>query len=248
MSALAIIEENPGLAIGAAVVGVLLLTMRGGSSGNSQAMINAQLQAQKTAGTTDIALSSINAQAATARSGQIADVYKTQITSGAQLASVKDTNSAKIQVGLYDYRAKSEAIATQKEVQNNAITANHADTAHALDNQMAMNVNYHSAERYALDTASINLPAIINYQESMKLQDNQKSVTVSQNNNQTLQAIAAMNNDTAQRKNQLASGTAIQLGDFNTEAARKNADTAQSKQSNDNSQSWVKMVASWFGL
>lgn len=177
------LEENPGLIIGAVVVLFLVLAMRGGGSGGVSAdtMVSAQLKAQETAAKTDVALAGINADQAKARTLAMADVYKTSVTSKAQLAGTRDTNAAKVTLGMAGYQTQQQQIAAQERVSTRAIVANQETAAMSLGVQSQALTDASNLKHYQLEMTSANLPLILKSQE-----------TVAGITSQQMQAIAAL--------------------------------------------------------
>ena len=197
MSALKIIEENPALAIGGVAVLLLIMSLRGAGGASASTMINAQLQSQKTASQTDIAISKINADAASNRNNTLAKVYTTQIISGSQLAATRDTNQVRGQIAAGAYAVQSQNIAAKQQVENAAIVANHDTAAQSINAQIAMVRDANALKHYQLEMVSANLPLVTSTQ-----------IALGNINAQNMQAIAALNTSAARTNAQTAQGTA----------------------------------------
>lgn len=198
MSALKIIEENPALAIGSVAVLLLVMSLRGaGGSTSASSMINAQLESQKTAGATDVAISKINADAAAARNSNLAQVYTTQIVNGAQLASTLDTNRVRDQLGLASLSVQSQQITAQQQVQNASIVANHDIAAQNINAQITALQDSNNLTKYQLDMTAANLPLLTNTQ-----------IALGNISAQNMQAIAAINTAASRTAANTASNTA----------------------------------------
>jgi hypothetical protein len=204
-----LLEENPALAIGGAAVLVLLFSMRGGS-GNASAMIQAQLQAQKTAGQTDVALAKINADQAQARTASLADVYKTSIVSRAQVLGTQDTNASKVALGMAGFQTQQSAIASQERISNESIAANQAMAAAKLNAQISMLQSNNDLQRYGLDLTAQNLPQILHSQEIQQQTAAANAQALASISAQQNQAIAALNTQAARTQaNSMAQSSTI---------------------------------------
>jgi bacterioferritin (cytochrome b1) len=208
-----LIEKNPSLVIGGAAVLVLLLSMRG-SSGNAAAMIQAQLQAQKTAGATDVALARINAEAAQARTASVADVYKTSIVARAQVLGTQDTNAARVTLGMDELQAKQAAVASQERIAAQSIAASQATAAARLNAQIAMLQNNNDLQRYGLTLTAQNLPTILQSRLSEQQIAASNAQAIASISAQQAQAIAALNTQAArtQARAQAQSSTISDIG------------------------------------
>jgi hypothetical protein len=238
-----LLEENPALAIGGAAVLVLLFSMRGGSGSNS-AMIQAQLESQKTAGQTDVALAKINAEQAQARTASVADVYKTSIISRAQVLGVQDSNASKVALGMGGFQTQRDAIAanvvlgmagfqaqqasiaSQERIANASIASSQAMAAAKLNAQMSMLQSNNDLQRYGLDLTAKNLPEILHSQEI-----NQQTAAA---NAQALASISAQQNQA--------------IAALNTQAARTQANSAAQSSTVDDIGGLVGTAASIAGL
>lgn len=201
-SPLEIIKENPMLAVGGVVLILILLSMRGGDT-SPTAMINAQLQAQKTASQTDVALSGINANAATERAKIVGDVYKTTIVSGVQLATVRDNNATANTLGAMAANNTAMALANQRALgtlQINSATGL-ASQSIAAQSQALQDAN--NLRHYQIEMNTQSLPAIL-----------QAQVQTAQANGQTAQAIAAIQQGPAQTAANTAAASSSNSSDM----------------------------------
>lgn len=226
MDAMKVIEENPGIAIGAVVLLVLVLLLKGGASSapSTSDMINAQLVSQKQAGATDVALAGINANAATARTQALANVYTTQITTSAQLAAANSGNNVALQLGMAQNQTNQQSLADQVSLGQQQIASNQAIAGQALAVQSQQIQDNADLAHYQIAQNSANLPGIEQYQLNMAQTQAGSAALVAQTNGQTAQAIASI--------------TAA------NNPALINAQTAASTASSNSSMGWVGAVAS----
>lgn len=222
-----VVKKHP-LAIGAGVILVLILLMRGGSSANvSGANSAAALASQKAAEATDVSIASINSQSATARQATMATMYAKAVDASTQAQTATNADAVALMLGMAGTAATVRQHDQQMTVANNQIAASQAIAAQGLDNQLqahTLDVNAaltvagqnYSINQQQLQIASDNLPQIIDYRkyiagvganEAIQLAtvSGNTQVQVAQANGQTAQAVAALN----------------------TSAARTNANTAQ---------------------
>ena len=181
------IKENPAIAIGGVLFVLVLLSLRGGGGTSPQAMINAQLENNKIASQTNIALSGINANSANVRATATADVYKTGILATTQLAGVRDTNATRNGLAVLDAQTKSQALSVQRELGSQEINARTGVAYRTLDMQSKALQDASNLRHYQIEMNTANLPQILNSQ-----------VQIAQANGQTAQAIASINQGPAQ--------------------------------------------------
>jgi hypothetical protein len=222
-----VLEDNPALVIGGVVLLLVLFSLRGGGGGvgvNPNTMVQAQLKAQETSSKTDVALAGINADQAKARTSALADVYKSSIVSRAQVTSTKDTNAARVALGMAGYQVQQNSIAAQERVSTAAIVSNHDIAAAQLNGQIQMVQDSNNLKHYQLEMTSANLPQILHSQEV--------NYATSAQNAQALASITSQQNQAI---------TALQ-----TEAGRTQASAGAQTSSSNNALGWVSTIASLF--
>lgn len=85
-----VIKAHPVPIIGGVIGLIVLIGMRGGSSGSSAGnVIGASLESQRIATAANVQISGINAQAATARGAQVSDLYKSQLSAAGEQAKLR---------------------------------------------------------------------------------------------------------------------------------------------------------------
>lgn len=190
------IKENPALAIGGVVLVLVLLSLRGGDT-SPTAMINAQLANNKTMAQTDVALAGINAQASTQRGAQVADVYKTSIIAGTQLAVARDTSASRNFLATTAAQTQAQALAVQRDLGTLSINAQTGLASQSIAAQSQALQDANNLRHYQIEMNTQSLPYILNAQ-----------VQTAQANGQTAQAIAAINQGPAQTQANTAASTA----------------------------------------
>jgi hypothetical protein len=208
-----LVEKNPALVIGGAAALLLLFSMRGGSD-NSALMVKAQLESQKTAGQTDVALAKINAQQALGRTAAVADVYKTSIVSRAQVMATRDNNAAKVALGMAQNQTQQMAIGSQERIAAESMATSQAIAATNLNAQISMLQSNNDLQRYSLDLTANNLPLILQSRQidqQIAASNAQALATISA---QQAQAIAALNTQAArtQARSDAQSSTVSDIG------------------------------------
>lgn len=271
MDIVSVVKEHPLPIVGGAILLLILVSMRGGSStsGNS-AGIAAAVESQRIATAGNVQIAGINAQAATARGAQGVDAYKTQITENGKQAVARTSlmqNLFSTQIGA----STALAVDTNKNLTTRLVAGlNHQDNQTQMADALTLGQYTTDAgvkvamERLSTDIkvnnsnndAKLNALSQVNATSlsalGMQIASHKYDTDVTAANlpaimqhSENAQKIAGAN---AQSLAQIQGNYAQIIAGLNTEAARKTASANASSTDASTGASWVSTAANLFAM